>query len=363
MVILAALNGGFNSLAGSKENQVLDIVNKKIQTDIDLQREQIATGRTRANNQIQRLVDEGYSLRDAENVAKSKMEAYTAKFWEDQAKVNGSAEFKEQAMLNAATLKAQSEARVREIAASGEDRVQSQNGYTDTVKRAVPKPASVKPDDIYKAGQIRQQQLEDLDAAEVAKAIGTVGDDGKPRNLSVKRAKEVVDGSKELATKLPRFEVAENRIRQGLEAMGVPMDAYDPENGTIDWSKAKDLKGVGPIDSRPLLKEGPIGAAADAVGLTQSERKAVEDSLIGIQEDLTYATTGASATKDQQETFKTQSGQNMSSEDAVKENLSRTAQTLATQKNAMFSGDKDATKLYRHILNRGETASLRPGVN
>jgi hypothetical protein len=242
------------------------------------------------------------------------------------------------------------------------------------VQRAAPKAADSAQtvEDALKLGQLRQQRLAEMDALEVARVLGHVDADGKPRSIANDRAKVVIDGAKDLAVKMPRFEVAENRIRQALKALGVPIEAYNSETGVIDWSKVSDLRGVGPVDSSPRLKnvlqEGPVAGIISSnlqeagVG-PQAEVEDVRNTLAGVQEDLTYATTGASATPQQQETFRTQSGQDVKSEESVKANLSRTAQSLATQRNAMLSGDKDATKLYKHQLNRDAVKTLSPGIN
>lgn len=371
MVLLAALNGGFGALAGQKDNGVLQVIDQEIERDLDDQKQQIASGRVRIGNEIDKYMKQGFDAETAEKLARDRQRSAVAQLAELNAKKTGAAGENAENMAYVATQTRAEQAKRRgDLRATTEDREQTSS--QTTVQRARPAEPKVETvEDALKAGQLRQQRLQELDALEVSRVLGYTDKDGNPRPIANDRAKVVIDGAKDLAVKMPRFEVAENRIRQGLEAMGVPIEAYDPKTGVIDWSKAGDLRGVGPIDSRPMLKnvmnEGPAGVLSTALDESgvgpQADVDKVREALIGIQEDLTYATTGASATPEQQETFRTQSGQALNSQDSVKSNLSRTAQSLATQRNAMLSGDKDATKLYQHTLNRGAVKSLKPGVN
>jgi hypothetical protein len=372
MTILAALNGGFGAIIGQKENGVMRVIQDKIEQDIDRQKQEIASGRIRIGNTINELMQQGMKLEDAEAVARDRADAAVDLVAELDAKrlaIDG--ENLKQQQLFVQQRKEQRAMRRGDLLAQKEDKIQE--AESTVVQHERPKPiGATSVEDAIKLGQLRQQRLAELDAIEVSKVLGYVDENGNPRPVANDRAKVVIDGAKDLAVKMPRFEVAENRIRQALTELGVPLEAYNPVTGVIDWAQAGDLRGVGPIDSRPGLKnvlsEGPIAGVIstnlDEAGVgPQPEVDRVRDSLIGIQEDLTYATTGASATPQQIETFRTQSGQALTSEDSVKANLSRTAQTLATQRNAMLSGDKDATKLYRHTLNRDNVSSLKPGVN
>ncbi len=352
MVLLAALSGGFAAANGSNDPAAgaMGVIQSAIDRDIAAQRAQIESGRIRRGNLISYYQQQGMDAKQAEQAARITIGNATAAQAEAQAQKLGAPAAMENAQLLAAKLRGDATTKAVELDASTDART--------VVNREAPKAVAAKPmapDDLYKLGQIRQQQLEDLDAREVAKVIAPVDPDGQPRNLSVKRANEVIKGAQDLAVKLPRFEVAEQRMRQALEAMGAPPDAYDSETGTIDWSKAKDLKGVGSLDTATdQLVEG-FGGTSDS--------QKVQDVLRGVQEDITYATTGATATEDQQATFRVESGQTVESEERAKENLANYAQRLAMSKKSMLAGDVDATKLYQHTLNRGNVRSLKPGVN
>ncbi len=352
MVLLAALSGGFAAANGSKDPAAgaLGVIQTAIDRDIAAQRAQIESGRIRRGNLISHYQQQGMDAKQAEAAARITIGNATAAQAEAQAQKLGAPAALENAQLLATKLRSDATAKAVELDASTEART--------VVNRQAPQPVAAKPlspEDAYKLGQIRQQQLEDLDAAEVAKVVSPVDADGRPRNLSVKRANEVVKGAQDLAVKLPRFEVAEQRMRQALAAMGAPPEAYDAETGTIDWSKAKDLRGVGVVDTN-------VDQLVEGFGGTSDSQK-VMDVLRGVQEDITYATTGATATEAQQATFQTESGQTVESEERAKQNLANYAQRLAMSKKSMLAGDADATKLYQHTLNRGDAQSLKPGVN
>jgi hypothetical protein len=364
MTILAAINGAFGALIGQKGNGVVDVLNRSIDADIERQKQEIASGHIRMGNTIHELMQDGHDAKTAEMLARDRLDSAIDQKFELDAKRQGVAgENEQQAKLFVAGRQEARAAKRGDLLATKEDKIQE--ATNTVVQREAPKGAGPQTtEEILKLGQLHQQRLAAMDAGEVAKVIGSTEADGKtPRSVSNDRAKVIQEHATDLAVKMPRFEVAENRIRQGLTAMGVPLEAYDSKTGVIDWSKVGDLRGVGPIDSRPLLKEGPIGAISTELGFTRPESADVLDTLIGVQEDLTFATTGATATTLQSETFRKQSGQDLKSQDSVKANLTRTAQSLATQRNSMLAGDADATKLYRHNLNRNPTPSLSPGIN
>lgn len=363
MIVLAAINGAFKQASGQGGNDVLDILNNRINQDIDAQKEQISSGRLRRGNLIAGFMQQGLDAKQAELAAKAQISAQSARLFEAEAARMDSPEAYEQAKLQAAGLRAQAAQHNNELKLSlGTDRVQTQS----TTQMGRQQPAALSLDDVYKQGQIAQQQLEELDANEVARIISEPDADGKVRPVSIKRANAAVKGAEDLAVKMPRADVAEQQLRNVLKAAGVPDEAYNSETGTIDWSKASDLRGVGPLDSRPSLKALPLAPAAkmlNMAGLTRTDTEDVHDAAAALTESITFMTTGAVADKDQRVTFRAQAGETLANEQAFKENLSRTANQIATQRKSMLSGNADATKMYNYLRNRGNTPSLRPGVN
>lgn len=366
LVLLAAFNGAFGSLIGQKSNGVIDALDDAIDQDIERQKAEIASGKIRLGNEIADFMKQGYDAETAEALARDRLGAAVDNFHELTAQRQGIQG--EHAAASQQIVAQRREARAlrrSDLLAQKEDREQTTTNTTVT-RAPLSSGAGASPDDLLKMGQLRQQELEAYEASEVAAAIGSTGPNGQPMTISNKRAKDAIEGAKDIAVKLPRYEVAEQQLQNVLTRLGVPPKAYDPETGVIDWSKVSDLKGVGPVDSRPALKAGPlapVAAAAIEGGLVRTERQQVEDAQRALFESMVFATTGASATENQQINIGTQVGQVLSNEDSVRENLSGTAQQIALQKKAMLSGDSDASKLYRYNLNRGAVPSLRPGVN
>lgn len=349
--ILAGLSGGFGAIAGQKNNPVLDVINKSIENDIASQEQEIASGRISRGNLIQAYREQGMDARQAQQAARATYTDAARRVAQSRVDELGAAAHTEDAQALNAALETQLGTLERELDASGESRTTTTNGQT------FERPKAASPEDALKQSQLFQARLEEMDSDEVARVISEPGKDGKQRPVSVKRAKAAVDGANDLAVKVPRADVAEQQLRNALDAAGVPSSAYNADTGTIDWSQVKDLNGVGMLDAY-------WGGLTNAAGLTYTDAAKVQDAAAALQESLTFLTTGATATKQQQETFKRQAGADARNEKAFKDNLSRTANQIATQRRSMLSGNPDATKLYEH--NRGAaggTSSLAPGVN
>ena len=72
MVILAGISGAFGNMRGQGQNTFMDAINKRIDQDIEVQKDQIATGRIRRNNLIADAMARGADAKQAEAIARSK---------------------------------------------------------------------------------------------------------------------------------------------------------------------------------------------------------------------------------------------------------------------------------------------------
>lgn len=133
LIILAALNGAFHGAVGQQGNDVVDILDKKIDQDIALQKEEAANGRADRKNKIAQLVAKGYDLEGAAKLAKVQAREYAAKFYEQEAAAAGSSEFKDQAALDVAKIRAAGASEIRQLVQSGEARTQSTTSYARPV--------------------------------------------------------------------------------------------------------------------------------------------------------------------------------------------------------------------------------------
>lgn len=143
LIILGALNGAFRGVAGQGGNDVVDILNKRIDQDIDVQKQAAANGRADRTNKISQLMARGHDLETAAKLAKVQAKEYAAKFYEQEAAASASTEFKEQAALDAAKLRATGAAEIRQLSQSGESRTQTTNTFA--------RPVAAKPGDAMKA--------------------------------------------------------------------------------------------------------------------------------------------------------------------------------------------------------------------
>jgi hypothetical protein len=351
MTVLAAISGAFGAVLGNKDNAFMSVIDRKVQQDLEKQKAEIASGRVRIGNHIAELMQRGYDAKTAEKLAADRLNSGVDRMIELQAQKQGlqGAQLEAAKQLVAQRAEARA-ARVGDLLAQTENRVveSSQTSYER------PKPAgAVTLEDLKKQLEIQQLQLENLDAQEVAAAIGP-DENGKPRRLSVKRAKEVVDNAGVVSRNIGRAEVAHQQFQNVLNAAGVPPAAYNPETGVIDWSQVPDLRGIGPIDS--VSGKGGVGMPLTA----DSDPARVLNAARELRESITYMTTGAVADKvTQVPTFDSQAGADISNEEAWKETMQRTAQQIATFRASVKAADAEATRLYEHNFNRGETNTLQ----
>jgi hypothetical protein len=98
MVILAALNGGFGALIDKKNNDVVDIMQREIDADIDKQKQEIANGHASINNQIAKWQQKGFKAEDAEALARDHADGAMNAILETEIKRTGTAGANERAV-------------------------------------------------------------------------------------------------------------------------------------------------------------------------------------------------------------------------------------------------------------------------
>jgi hypothetical protein len=133
MIILAALNGGFGALNGQKDNGVLAVIDAEIERDIDQQKSEIASGRVRIGNEIDKYVKMGFDAQTAEKMARDRKRGAVAALSELQAKKLGlEGENLENAKFLSEQERFEMARRRGDLLATTEDREQT------TVQRAAP---------------------------------------------------------------------------------------------------------------------------------------------------------------------------------------------------------------------------------
>jgi hypothetical protein len=210
LIILGALNGAFRGLAGQGGNDVVDILNKRIDQDVEVQKTAAANGRADRTNKVAQLMERGHDLETAAKLAKVQAREYAAKLYEQEAAAAGAAEFREQAALDAAKIRATGAAEIRQLVQSGESRTQTTNTFA--------RPAAGKAVDTGKAikealeldkileerGYDKDRRDATLKAAGLAPPTGKTGVElarEKPTELQVKN-QLTVDKLKNMAAQL-----------------------------------------------------------------------------------------------------------------------------------------------------------------
>jgi hypothetical protein len=370
MVILAGLNGGFGALNGQKDNGVMNILNAEIDRDIDNQKQQIASGRIRIGNELDRYIKMGFDAETAEKLARDRLQAAVRRSTELQAQklaVEG------ENAANAAFLTEQSgveQARRRgDLLATTDDRTQV------TTQREAPKAANgadaaIKAMELeLKALELTQKRIAQSNADELAAEVYGVDKDGRPKGRITPDEKK--DLESRVQTVGPAFAELAPAINMTDELVTSLGGTLNKETGEIEWKG--DVKGVGPIDAAGgYLGVNPVTApfvqAARAANLYRADVDKAREKQNALKEYVTSQMTGANSTLRQDATYGTMVGGDFTNEDQTRENVEAWARTLLAARKA------HATRLGQAgmvLMRRNEAAaaqgapitSLRPGVN
>lgn len=342
MVILAALNGGFGALVGQKENGVMALLNDAIDRDIDRQKSEIASGRIRKQNEIDKYVKMGFDAETAEKMARDRMSnaiMLATKLEADRLGVQG------ENLENAKFLSQQGELqraqRRGDILATTEDRAT----IGDTVTREVPKPvaagagleAMLKQAELeLKMNTIRNERIANANADELSAQIYGVDEKGNPKNrLNPAEAKELKDKVATVGPALAELAGAVNMTDELVNSLGGKLDVT---TGRIEWPKDGDVKGAGPVDAAGgvLGVAGPVAPfvqGARALNLYRADIDKAREKQGALKEYVTSRMTGANSTIRQDATYGTMVGGDFTNEDQTKENIQAWANTLFAERN------------------------------
>jgi hypothetical protein len=364
MVILAALNGGFQAMAGQKGNLVLDIIDKQIDADIDKQKSEIASGRLRKGNIIAEYMRKGYKAEDAEKLARDRIEGNIgAKNTLEVKRIGASGENTEQAQLMNSQMSERRVARQGDLLAQTEAKTQTQVNR-EAPKAVVTDPLAAETKGIeleLKKAQLAKTALEaenakneQLDASEGSKKIYGVNEKGEPnQTLTPEKWKDVQAVVNQVGPALAETAGAVNMTKEIVTALGGTLDVT---NGQIQWP-ADNLKGSGPVD----VHGGYTGALTKGLrnaGLYRADVDKVRDAQGALKQYVTSQLTGANSSLRQDETFGAMVGGDLSNEDRVKENVQAWSNTLFAARNQHLA----RLGVEGQALNRKNLASAEAGA-
>ncbi len=315
-VVLAALNGGFNAAMGKQGNDVMDILSKRIEQDINAQKEQIQSGRIRRGNLISHFQSLGMREQDAAKAAEAMAWAQLDRMTAAEVQRIGAGEHRTEAAALAEGIRAQREQKNDELLLS----LGTGRSSTSTVRQALPRGGSpLEQVKLAKAMlELDNAKLDRMGADEVASVVG--------KQLSPAAAEKLKSTVASVGPGVNETDGAVRFTAQYIESLGGKMDTT---TGHITWPD--DLAGVGPLDSRPSLKAGPLAPAAklaSATGLVHTDYQRAKDAQDALREYITKTLTGASATPDQQRTFANMVGADLDNEARVRANTENWVNTL-----------------------------------
>lgn len=341
--VLAALNGGFKGMVGQSGNDVMDILSKRIDSDIASQKEQVASGRVRRGNLVAYFQNQGLREEAAVKAAEATSWAMVDRMVAAEREKIGAGQDRTTADVMAEQLKMKTAERNDELKLTlGQDRTTT----STTTQRARQQPAEMDPLKAMKLaeGMLRLDaaKLDQMDAQSVSKAVG--------RDLSPAAVKALKEKVASVGPGVNETDGAVQFTAQYVEALGGKMDKT---TGHITWPE--DLAGAGPLDSRPSLKAGPFAPVAKMgieTGAVHTDNQKAKDAQDALREFITKNLTGASATPDQQKTFSNMVGADLDNEARVRANTENWANTLfALRGGQMARLGPEGQKLLE--LNRG----------
>lgn len=286
-VILAALSGGFATVAGQKGNPALDVLNAQISADLASQEKEIESGRIQRGNLIQAYREQGMDARQAQAAARATYTDAARRVALAKVQELGAAAHAEDAKLLNAGLEQQYSNLVQQLDASGESRTATQNG----VSYERPKPVDAK------AGiELAGKKLAARKAYEEAGA-----DAAQLAEFDERNGIETPKGESETAR--GKREAGEKRNEDQAKASGAwaAIDEYAKSVGVKNDTKTGSFEGdnsVGDYIASPETREGAKSMAT----LGRSDTP-IKNRRLAAQDGVTRLMTGAGLGKSEQEFY------------------------------------------------------------
>lgn len=275
MMFLAAINGGFGAINKKQNNDVLDAFDNAIERDIQRQKDEIASGRIRTQNDINDLMKKGLDAATAEKVARDNLIGNLAAFKDLEAKrVNALPEQMLQAdLLIAPRLEQRAKDRA-EILRTAEDEV------TRSIRRdqlhARPEPgAAMTPQDMMAMLNYREKITEQQNTKPVEDAVG--------HPVSIPEAAGIKDDTKQFTQKKAIID----STRAQLQYLAEKLKLYRGPNGYAgDPDAGKRPFGTSELDeqAREIDRAYALLKRADIMSMTREPSARLQDEFGKITE-------------------------------------------------------------------------------
>lgn len=267
--LLAALNGAFGAQLGQQRNGVVDALDQAIDRDLQRQKDEIASGRIRIGNEIDRRMKEGHSADEAYKLARDALVGNMNAFLDLESKrVNALPEARAQAQL---LIQPRLEQRAK-------DRAETMRLTYDKIniaKRAeqqyqMPQVVGMTPQDMLAMIQLNEKQTEHENTKPVEAAVG--------HPVSIGEAQDIRTDAKTYAQKRATIGATRAILNQLAQKLKL---SY--ENGRFTGTPDA---GVRPLGSSALSEQArEIDRAysmlkrADVMGMTREPSAKLQDEF------------------------------------------------------------------------------------
>lgn len=273
--LLAGLNGAFAAQLGQQRNGVIDALNNAVERDLQRQRDEIASGRVRLQNDIDRFMKEGFDAKTAETLARDALIGNMQAFLSSEAqRINALPAAQAQAQL---LIQPRLEQRAKERAetlrlANDEVSIAKRAERTYAMPQAAP---GMTPQDVLAMMQVNERKTEQENAKPVADAVG--------HDVSVAEANAIRDDAKQYGQKrqtIANTRAILNRLAEKLKLSNEKGQFVgDPEAGTRPFgSSALDAQARDIDNLYAMLKR------ADVMGMTREPSAKLQDEFGRITE-------------------------------------------------------------------------------
>lgn len=292
MIVLAALNGGFGALNGQKDNGVLAVIDAEIERDIDQQKSEIAAGRVRIGNEIDKYVKMGFDAATAEKMARDRKRSAVIKLAElDAQRLGLQGENLENAKFLTEQQRVEQARRRGDLLATTEDRTQTSE--QTTVQRERAKPGATALESLTQQLTLRKLMTEQ---GMTLDKDGNLVSTGKPTPAEMERADKQLEAFDTATAGLTQAQVAFDQAltyggftRNADGTLTPPKDIpakgyFDAPAEAINTAIGNDTPGTRLKKSVKLLEEA-FGRMQSQGAITAEELKNFEGYIDSITED------------------------------------------------------------------------------
>jgi hypothetical protein len=235
-IILAALNGGFQSLAGQKNNVVLDELHRIIDADIDRQKFEISNRRTSLNNLMQRYIAQGFDAKKAEALARDQLMAGMIQYQKLAAqKIGAQGQYAREAELLIAPIVQDWTKRRGDLLKEAEGKVR--RTYQNSIEHAVPPPQVFSPQDALALLTLKNQQIQSANTQDIEAAVG--------HPVSPDEAKQIRADAQDYGKRLATIAATRKQVDAVARELGMfkGPNGYDgnPDSGTIGSERRRKV--------------------------------------------------------------------------------------------------------------------------